>query len=115
MPEGEGTVLDNSCLLFLSNMWSGYKHDNTKLPVLTVGRLSGALEMQMNRFPIFLSSMFLSSPARCESLVVGAGVGLLKERRPPFPKAAASLVHVFPDLPRRLTARQFSPLAEALT
>jgi hypothetical protein len=44
MPEGEGTVLDNACLLFLSNMWSGYKHDNTKLPVLTVGRLSGALE-----------------------------------------------------------------------
>ena len=44
MPEGEGTVLDNSCLLFLSNMWSGYKHDNTKLPVLTVGGLGGALE-----------------------------------------------------------------------
>ena len=43
MPEGEGTVLDNSCLLFLSNMWSGYKHDNTKLPVLTVGGLGGAL------------------------------------------------------------------------
>lgn len=44
MPEGEGTVLDNSCLLFLSNMWSGYKHDNTKLPVLTVGGMSGELE-----------------------------------------------------------------------
>ena len=43
MPEGEGTVLDNSCLLFLSNMWSGYKHDNTKLPVLTVGGMNGAL------------------------------------------------------------------------
>ena len=23
MPEGEGTVLDNSCLMFISNMWSG--------------------------------------------------------------------------------------------
>ena len=44
MPEGEGTVLDNSCLLFLSNMWSGNKHDNTKLPVLTVGGLGGTLE-----------------------------------------------------------------------
>jgi hypothetical protein len=44
MPEGEGTVLDHSCLLWLSNMWSGYKHDNTKLPVLTVGGMSGALE-----------------------------------------------------------------------
>ena len=44
MPEGEGTVLDNSCLLFLSNMWSGSKHDNTKLPVLTVGGLGGTLE-----------------------------------------------------------------------
>src|SRR5688572_25064841 len=30
MPEGEGTVLDHTCLLWLSNMWSGYKHDNTK-------------------------------------------------------------------------------------
>ncbi|HEX2473986.1 MAG TPA: DUF1552 domain-containing protein [Lacipirellulaceae bacterium] len=44
MSEGEGTVLDNSCLMFLSNMWSGYKHDNTKLPILTVGGLGGTLE-----------------------------------------------------------------------
>lgn len=43
MPEGEGTVLDHSCLLFLSNMWSGSKHDNSKLPVLTLGGLNGAL------------------------------------------------------------------------
>jgi hypothetical protein len=43
MPEGEGTVLDHSCVMFLSNMWSGYKHDNSKLPVLTVGGLGGAL------------------------------------------------------------------------
>ena len=44
MPEGEGTVLDNTCLLYLSNMWSGESHDNTKLPVLTVGGMGGALE-----------------------------------------------------------------------
>jgi hypothetical protein len=44
MPEGGGTVLDHSCLLFLNNMWSGYKHDNTKLPVLTVGGLGGTLQ-----------------------------------------------------------------------
>jgi hypothetical protein len=44
MPEGKGTVLDNTCLLFLSNMWSGERHDNTKLPILTVGGLGGALE-----------------------------------------------------------------------
>jgi len=44
MPEGNGTVLDNTCLLYLSNMWSGERHDNTKLPVLTVGSLGGALE-----------------------------------------------------------------------
>jgi hypothetical protein len=43
MPEGEGTVLDNSCLLFLSNMWSGWKHDNMKLPVVTAGGLGGTL------------------------------------------------------------------------
>ena len=43
MPEGTGTVLDHSCLLFLSNMWSGERHDNTKLPVLTLGGLGGAM------------------------------------------------------------------------
>jgi hypothetical protein len=44
MSEGEGTVLDHSCLLFLSNMWAGWKHDNTRLPVLTVGGLGGSLQ-----------------------------------------------------------------------
>jgi len=44
MPEGEGTVLDNCCLLWLSNMWSGWKHDNRKLPVVMVGGLGGTLE-----------------------------------------------------------------------
>jgi len=43
MPEGAGTVLDNCCLLWLSNMWSGWKHDNRKLPVVTAGGLGGAL------------------------------------------------------------------------
>jgi hypothetical protein len=44
MPEGEGTVLDCSCLLWLSNMWSGWKHDNMKLPVVLAGGLGGTLE-----------------------------------------------------------------------
>jgi hypothetical protein len=44
MPEGEGTVLDNTCLLYLSNMWSGERHDNTKLPILTLGGLGGTLQ-----------------------------------------------------------------------
>ena len=44
MREGDGTVLDHSCLLFLSNMYSGWKHDNTRLPVLTVGGLGGTLQ-----------------------------------------------------------------------
>jgi hypothetical protein len=43
MPEGDGTVLDNSCLLWLSNMWSGWKHDNLKLPVVTAGGLGGTI------------------------------------------------------------------------
>jgi hypothetical protein len=43
MPEGDGTVLDHTCLLYLSNMWSGYRHDNTKLPLLTVGGLGNSL------------------------------------------------------------------------
>jgi hypothetical protein len=44
MPEGNGTVLDNSCLMFLSNMWIGRKHDNTRLPVVLAGGLGGTLE-----------------------------------------------------------------------
>ena len=39
MPEGDGTVLDNSCLMFLSNMWIGRKHDNTRLPLVLAGGL----------------------------------------------------------------------------
>ena len=37
MPEGDETVLDHSCLVFLSNMWSGSAHDSSKLPLVTVG------------------------------------------------------------------------------
>lgn len=44
MPEGNGTVLDNTCILWLSNMFSGSRHDNTKLPVLTVGNFGGTLQ-----------------------------------------------------------------------
>ncbi|MSU20684.1 MAG: DUF1552 domain-containing protein [Pedosphaera sp.] len=44
MQEGEGTVLDNSCLLWISNMWSGSKHDSTKVPVLLAGGLGGTIE-----------------------------------------------------------------------
>lgn len=43
MPEGNGTVLDNACLMFVSNMWSGSRHDSSKLPVLLVGGLGGTL------------------------------------------------------------------------
>lgn len=44
MPEGEGTVLDHSCLMWINNMWSGSKHDSTKVPLLTLGKLGGSLE-----------------------------------------------------------------------
>jgi hypothetical protein len=43
MPEGEGTVLDHSCLMFISNLWSGSQHDSNKVPLLTVGGLGGTL------------------------------------------------------------------------
>jgi len=44
MPEGEGTVLDHSCLLWVNNMWSGTQHDSTKVPLLTAGGLGGTLK-----------------------------------------------------------------------
>jgi hypothetical protein len=44
MKEGEGTVLDHSCLMFLSNLWIGRVHDNSRLPVVLAGGLGGTLE-----------------------------------------------------------------------
>jgi len=44
MPEGDGTVLDHSCLMFLSNMWIGRKHDNSRLPLVLAGGLGGAIQ-----------------------------------------------------------------------
>ena len=44
MPEGEGTVLDNTCLLFINSLFSGTKHDATKVPLVLAGGLGGTLE-----------------------------------------------------------------------
>lgn len=44
MQEGNGTVLDHSCLMFVNNMWSGSKHESTRVPLLTLGGLNGSLE-----------------------------------------------------------------------
>ncbi len=44
MKEGNGTVLDNSCLMFMSNMWIGRKHDNFRLPLVLAGGLGGTLQ-----------------------------------------------------------------------
>ena len=44
MPEGDGTVLDHSCLMFLSNLWIGRKHDNSRLPLVLAGSLGGTLQ-----------------------------------------------------------------------
>ena len=44
MPEGEGTVLDHSCLMFLSNLWAGRVHNSSRLPVVLAGGLDGSLE-----------------------------------------------------------------------
>lgn len=43
MPEGDGTVLDNSCILFTNSLWSGTRHDASKLPILLAGGLGGTL------------------------------------------------------------------------
>jgi hypothetical protein len=44
MPEGNGTVLDNSCLLFMSNLWIGRTHNNSRLPLVQAGGLGGTIE-----------------------------------------------------------------------
>lgn len=43
MQEADRTVLDNSCILFINNMWSGSKHDSTKVPLLMAGSLGDSL------------------------------------------------------------------------
>jgi Protein of unknown function (DUF1552) len=44
MPEGEGSVLDNTCLLFINSLFSGTKHEAGRLPVILAGSLGGTLE-----------------------------------------------------------------------
>ena len=44
MPEGNGTVLDNTCLMFLSNLWVGRTHNNSRLPLVLAGGLGGTLQ-----------------------------------------------------------------------
>ncbi len=44
MSEGDGTVLDHTCLLFINNMWSGSAHNSQKVPLLTAGGLNGQLK-----------------------------------------------------------------------
>ncbi len=43
MPEGDGTVLDHSCLMFTNSMWSGSRHDSSKVPLVLAGGLGGTL------------------------------------------------------------------------
>ena len=44
MSEGDGTVLDHTCLIFINNMWSGSAHNSQKVPLLTAGGLNGQLK-----------------------------------------------------------------------
>lgn len=42
MPEGEGTVLDNSCIMFVSEHWNA--HNGTRVPLVLAGGLGGTLK-----------------------------------------------------------------------
>ncbi len=42
MKEGEGTVLDNSCIMFVSEHWNA--HNGTRVPLVLAGGLGGALK-----------------------------------------------------------------------
>jgi Protein of unknown function (DUF1552) len=44
MPEGDGTVLDHSLLMWINNLWIGRKHDNTRLPLVLAGGLGGTIK-----------------------------------------------------------------------
>jgi hypothetical protein len=42
MPEGEGSVLDNSCIMFVSEHWNA--HNGTRVPLILAGGLGGTLK-----------------------------------------------------------------------
>ena len=42
MPEGDGTVLDNSCIMFVSEHWNA--HNGTRVPLVLAGGLGGTLK-----------------------------------------------------------------------
>lgn len=44
MPEGDDTVLNNSSLMWLSNMWTARKHDNRRLPLVIAGEMGAKLQ-----------------------------------------------------------------------
>lgn len=44
IPEGEGTLLDNSMILFGSSISDGNRHDPANLPIVIAGRSGGALK-----------------------------------------------------------------------
>jgi hypothetical protein len=44
MPEANGTVLDNTLLMWINNLWIGRKHDNTRLPLVLAGGLGGTMQ-----------------------------------------------------------------------
>ncbi len=44
MQEGDETVLDHSCILFINNMWSGSAHNSQKVPLLTAGGFCGQIK-----------------------------------------------------------------------
>lgn len=43
-PEGDQSVLDNSCVMFCSSLMSGGRHDRSQMPVLLAGSLGGKLK-----------------------------------------------------------------------
>ncbi|MCA9061055.1 MAG: DUF1552 domain-containing protein, partial [Planctomycetaceae bacterium] len=44
MPEADGNVLDHSCLMWVNNMWSGSRHDSSKVPLFMVGGLDTTIQ-----------------------------------------------------------------------
>jgi hypothetical protein len=42
MPEGDGTVLDNSCIMFISEHWDA--HNSNQVPLVLAGGLGGTLQ-----------------------------------------------------------------------
>ena len=85
MSDGEGSLLDNSLLTYGSGMGNGTVHDYNDLPILTAGRLGGAIRSGLHhryeQVPVANLWLSLAQAAGIETEVFADSTASLEEVR----------------------------------